>query len=168
MKRIALVPASVALLTLALVIGWQSAGQSQTKEFVVAAWGDPYEAGWRKSLVPAFEKKHGVKVVWVQGFSTQTLAKLRAQKDSPQIDIAMMDDGPHRQAVALGLVEKLDRGKLASAKELYDMAFEPNDMGISFGLAVYGLYYNTKAFADNKWAPPTSWMDLPGPSSRAR
>ena len=60
MKRILLVPLSVALLTLALVVGWQSAGQSQTKEFVVAAWGDPYEAGWRKSLVPAFEKAHGV------------------------------------------------------------------------------------------------------------
>jgi putative spermidine/putrescine transport system substrate-binding protein len=168
MKRIAMVSVSVVVLTMALVIGWQGAGQSQTKEFVVAAWGDPYEAGWRKSLVPAFEKAHGVKVVWVQGFSTQTLAKLRAQKDNPQIDIAMMDDGPHRQAVALGLVEKLDRSKLASAKELYDMAFEPNDMGISFGLAVYGLYYNTKAFADNKWAPPTSWTDLFRPELKGK
>jgi putative spermidine/putrescine transport system substrate-binding protein len=48
------------------------------------------------------------------------------------------------------------------------MAFEPNDMGISFGLAVYGLYYNTKAFADNKWAPPTGWMDLFRPELRGK
>jgi putative spermidine/putrescine transport system substrate-binding protein len=168
MKRIALGSLMVSLLASALVIGWQSPGQGQTKEFVIAAWGDPYEAGWRKSLVPAFEKKHGVKVVWVQGFSTQTLAKLRAQKDNPQIDIAMMDDGPHRQAVALGLVEKIDRSKLTSAKDLYELAFEPNDMGISFGLAVYGLYYNTKAFADNKWATPTSWMDLFRPELKGK
>jgi putative spermidine/putrescine transport system substrate-binding protein len=165
MKRsVALVMALVS----ALVVGWLSIGGAQTKEFVIAAWGDPYEAGWRKSLVPAFEKKHGVKVTWVQGFSTQTLAKLRAQKDSPQIDVAMMDDGPHRQAVALGLVDKIDRSKLASAKELYDMAFEPNDMGISFGLAVYGIYYDSKAFADNKWAPPTGWMDLYRPELKGK
>ena len=165
MKRsVALVMALVS----AVVVGWLSIGGAQTKEFVIAAWGDPYEAGWRKSLVPAFEKKHGVKVTWVQGFSTQTLAKLRAQKDSPQIDVAMMDDGPHRQAVVLGLVDKIDRSKLASAKELYDMAFEPNDMGISFGLAVYGLYYDSKAFADNKWAPPTGWMDLFRPELKGK
>ena len=27
--------------------------QAQTRELVVAAWGDPYEAGWRKSLIPS-------------------------------------------------------------------------------------------------------------------
>src|SRR5437870_2872952 len=154
MKRTsAIVVASLVLL------GWTSLALAQAKELVVAAWGSN-EAPMRKALIPNFEKKYGVKLIWVPGNSSQTLAKLRAQKDSPQIDVAMLDDGPHRQAVALGLVEKLDRSKLASAKELYDMAFEPNDMGISFGLAVYGLYYNTKAFADNKWAPPTSWTDL--------
>jgi putative spermidine/putrescine transport system substrate-binding protein len=168
MRRIAPLAVVMAVLAAALVVGLRTPAPGQSKEFVIAAWGDPYEAGWRKSLVPAFEKKYGVKVVWVQGFSTQTLAKLRAQKDSPQIDIAMMDDGPHRQAVALGLVEKIDRSKLASAKELYELAFEPNDMGISFGLAVYGLYYNTKAFADHKWAPPTSWMDLFRPELKGK
>jgi hypothetical protein len=80
----------------------------------------------------------------------------------------MTDDGPHRQAVALGLVVQIDRSKLSSAKDLYELAFEPNDMGISFGLAVYGLYYNTKAFADNKWPPPTSWMDLFRPELKGK
>ena len=64
------------------------------KDLVIAAWGDPIEAGWRRSLIPEFEKKHGVKVVWVQGFSSQTLAKIKAQQANPQIDLVMMDDGP--------------------------------------------------------------------------
>jgi putative spermidine/putrescine transport system substrate-binding protein len=98
----------------------------------------------------------------------KTLAKLRAPKDNPQIDVAMMDDSPHRQAVARGLVDQIDRSKLSSAKDLYELAFEPNDMGISFGLAVYGLYYNTKAFADTTWPPPTSWMDLFRPELRGK
>ena len=144
MKRSVLVSMLVAPVLLALLVGGTSRGEPQTKEFVVAAWGDPYEAGWRKSLVPAFEKKYWVKVVWGGRASRpKTLAKLRAQKDNPQIEVAMMEDGPHRQAVALGLVDQIDRSKLSSAKNLYELAFEPNDMGISFGLAVYGLYYKS-------------------------
>jgi putative spermidine/putrescine transport system substrate-binding protein len=164
MKRTALV-LTVGLLVL---IGWASLATTQTRELVVAAWGDPYEAGWRKALVPAFEKAHNAKIVWVQGFSSQTLAKLRAQKDSPQIDVAMMDDGPHRQAAALGLVEKIDRGRLTNVKDLYEVSFEPGDLGIGFASAGYGLYYDTKAFADNKWAPPTSWLDLFRPELKGK
>ena len=67
MKRTALV-LTVGLLVL---IGWASLATTQTRELVVAAWGDPYEAGWRKALVPAFEKQHGAKIVWVQGFSSR-------------------------------------------------------------------------------------------------
>jgi putative spermidine/putrescine transport system substrate-binding protein len=164
MKRASLVP----MVGLLIGLGWAGPAATQTKELVVAAWGDPYEAGWRKALVPAFEKKYGVKITWVQGFSTQTLAKLRAQKDNPQIDVAMMDDGPHRQAATLGLVERIDRSKLSNARDLYDVAFEPEDYGIGFAVAGYGLYYNTKAFADNKWAPPTSWLDLFRPEFKGK
>jgi len=71
MKRSVLVSMLVAPARLALLVGGTSRGEPQTKEFVVAAWGDPHEAGWRKSLVPAFEKKYWVKVVWGQGFPTQ-------------------------------------------------------------------------------------------------
>jgi len=164
MKRIGLL-----VLALALLCGTRAPlTQAQTREFVVAAWGDPYEAGWRKALVPRFEKENNVKVVWVQGFSSQTLAKLRAQKDNPQIDVAMLDDGPHRQAAALGLVEKIDRTKLSNAKDLYDVAFEPGDFGIGFAIAAYGLYYDAKAFQENGWAPPTSWLDLFRPEFKGR
>ena len=141
---------------------------AQPKEFVVASWGGLYEEGWRRSLIPAFEKKYGVKIIWVPGVSSATIAKMRVQKDRPEIDVAMMDDGPHRQAVALGLVERIDRSKLSNAPNLYDITFEPNDYGIGFGLTASGLFYNTKAFAENRWAPPTSWMDLYRPELKGK
>ena len=141
-----------------LVAAWPAG--AQTREFVIAAWGDPYEAGWRKSLVPEFEKKHNVKIVWVQGFSSQTLAKLRAQKDRPEIDVAMLDDGPHQVAVQLGLIDKIDRSKLVDVKDFYDNAFENGDFGLAFGYNGAGLYYNTKIFKEKGWPEPTSWMDL--------
>ena len=154
---------------LALIAGLMaSLAMAQTRELVVAAWGDPYEAGWRKSLIPEFEKQNNAKVIWVQGFSSQTLAKLRAQKDNPQIDVAMMDDGPFRLASAGGLMEKLDRSKISNVKDLYDIAFERGDFGIAFGLTASGLYYSPKVFAKNNWAPPTSWLDLFRPEFKGK
>jgi putative spermidine/putrescine transport system substrate-binding protein len=157
-----------AVIGLMLLLSGGSAALAQAKEFVVASWGGLYEEGWRKSLVPAFEKKYGVKVIWVPGVSSATIAKMRAQKDNPQIDVAMMDDGPHRQAVALGLVDRVDRAKLTHARDLYEIAFEPEDHGIGFGLTGSGLFYNTKAFAENRWAPPTSWLDLYRPELKGK
>ena len=141
-------------------LGSDTAVRAQSRELVVSAWGDPYEAGWRKSLIPSFERKYGVKVVWAPSISSQTVARIRAQKDNPQIDVAMLDDGPHRQLVALELVDRIDRSKLPNAEHLFDLAFEPSDRGIGFALNGTGLYYNTKAFAERGWAPPTSWLDL--------
>jgi putative spermidine/putrescine transport system substrate-binding protein len=150
-------------------LGWLGpAPSAQAKDFVVAAWGDPYEAGWRKSLVPKFEKKHGVTVVWDQGFSSQTLAKLRAQKANPQYDLAMMDDGPYYQGVALGLFEKLDMSKIPNAKNLVPSALEAGDTGVFFAYTGTGMYYNTKIFKEKGWDPPTSYLDLFEPTFAKR
>jgi putative spermidine/putrescine transport system substrate-binding protein len=156
------------LLAAAAVVAIAGHAAAQTKDFVVAAWGDPYEGAWRKALIPEFEKANNVHVVWVQGFSSQTLAKLRAQKATPEIDVAMMDDGPTRQAAALGLVETIDRSKLANTAEYYDLAYEPGGHAIAFGLTAVGIWYMPKTFAEHKWAPPTSWADLFRPEFKGK
>ena len=67
---------------------------AQAAELIVASWGDPMHAGWRKSLIPKFEKRTGAEVIWTEGFSSQTLGKLKAQEAKPEIDVALFDDGP--------------------------------------------------------------------------
>ncbi len=145
-----------------------SVSLAQTRELVVAAWGDPYEAGWRKSLIPTFEKMYNVTIVWVPGYAAQTAAKLQAQRANPEIDVALLDAGPHKPLVALGIIEKIDRSKLSNAKYLHAFAFEPGDMGIGFSVDGTGMYYNKKAFADNKWMPPSSWLDLYKPEYKGK
>lgn len=156
------------VIALALLLGRAGPALAETKQLVIAAWGGLYEEGWRRSLIPAFEKQYDAKVVWIPSVSTASVAKIQAQKDRPEIDLSMMDDGPHQQAAALGLVEKIDRSKLAHARDLYDVAFQPDDLGIGFGLTASGLYYNTKIFAENKWAPPTAMMDLFRPELKGK
>jgi putative spermidine/putrescine transport system substrate-binding protein len=143
--------------------------QTQPTELVVAAWGGKFKEGWDKSLIPDFERRYGVKIVWSVGQNSGgTLAKILAQKDNPQIDVALLDVGPHSQAVALGLVEKLDLARLPNSKDLYDLAFEPDNYGINFAISGTGLIYNTKVFGASNWQPLTSWLDLFRPELKGR
>src|SRR5829696_6105022 len=80
---------------------------AQQKTFYVAGYGGSFEQTMRTEVIPDFEKKHGVKVEYVAGNSTDTLAKLQAQKGNQQIDVAIVDDGPMYQAIQLGFCGKL-------------------------------------------------------------
>jgi len=133
---------------------------SQTKTFYVAGYGGSFEQTMRQEIIPAFEKKHNVKVEYVAGNSTDTLAKLQAQKGNQQIDVAIVDDGPMYQAIQLGFCRKID--KLPEA-DLYPAARFKDDKAVAIGLVATGLMYNTKYFVEKGWAPPTSWDDLKDP-----
>src|SRR4249919_2108364 len=92
----------VKALVAALVLAGTVPAHAQQKTFYVAGYGGSFEQTMRKEIIPAFEKKHGVKVEYVAGNSTDTLAKLQAQKANQQIDVAIVDDGPMYQAINLG------------------------------------------------------------------
>src|SRR5712671_325027 len=129
---------------------------AQPKTLTVAGYGGSWEQQLRKDVFPAFEAKHGVKIDYVAGNSTDTLAKLQAQKGNQVIDVAIVDDGPMYQAIQLGFCGKLD----GLPADLYDAARFKDDRAVGIGIVATGLMYNTKVFAEKGWAPPTSWNDL--------
>ena len=123
----------------------------------VAGYGGSFQQEMQSDIIPGFEAKHNVKIVYVPGISSETVAKLQAQKGHEQINVAIIDDGPMYQAIQYG-----DCDSLASAPvydDIYDFArFEGRAIGI--GLNATGIVYNTEVFKKNGWAPPTSWQDL--------
>jgi len=155
MKHLFLVTA-VSIATLALV---PSAVFAQQKTLYVAGYGGSFEKTIRDEVIPAFEQANGVKVEYVAGNSTDTLAKLQAQKGNQQIDVAIVDDGPMYQAIQLGFCGKLE----GLPADLYEAARFKDDRAVGIGLVATGLMYNTKVFAEKGWAPPTSWNDLKDP-----
>lgn len=145
--------------------GSKAGGQ---KTLVVAAYGGSFEKGMKETVIPEFEKKYNVKVVYVTGVSTDTLAKLQAQKDKPQIDVAIMDDGPQAQAKALGLLAPLDTGKVTNLGNVYDIARDADQVGVGIGLIATGLSYNTQVFKEKNWPVPESWNDLAKPEYKGK
>ena len=139
----------------AIALSSTSAFAQQT--LTVAGYGGSFEQTMRKEVIPDFEKAHKVKVEYVAGNSTDTLAKLQAQKANQVIDVAIVDDGPMYQAIQLGFC-----GKIAGlpADDLYTTARFKDDKAVAIGLVATGLMYNTKVFKEKGWAAPTSWNDL--------
>ena len=124
----------------------------------VGGSGGSTETAFREKIIPSFEAKTGIKVVYVPGNSTDILAKLQAQKDRPEISVAMIDDGPMNYAVEFGLCAKLEEG--AHSKNIYSNARMIGDRSTGIGFIATGLVYNTEVFKKNGWAAPTSWADL--------
>jgi putative spermidine/putrescine transport system substrate-binding protein len=136
--------------------------QAQAKTtLTLAAYGGSYEKVLEHDILPAFEKKHDIDITYVPGNSTDTLAKLQAERGHEQIDLAIMDDGPTYQAINYGLCQSL-AGDPALSK-VYGFARFPDDKGVGFGIVAGLLVYNKAVFKEKGWAPPKSWNALKDP-----
>ena len=146
------------ILTTVAALAFGDSALAQTKTLYVAAYGGSFEQTMRRDIIPPFEKKYGVKIEYVAGNSTETLAKLQAQKGNQQIDVAIVDDGPMYQAVALGFCRDLAKAPIYD--DIYDVAKFSSNKAVGLGMVGTGIMYAKKAFDDNKWPAPTSWEDL--------
>ena len=97
----------------------------------VGAYGGSTETLFREKIIPAFEAKHNAKVVYVPGNSTDTLAKLSAQRAKQDLSVALIDDGPMYQAIGQGLCAKVEDS--GSIKELYPNARMIGDKSVGIG-----------------------------------
>ena len=68
----------VGLLMTTTALGAGTAALAQQKTMYVAGYGGSYEQTMRKDVIPLFEKQANVKIEYVAGNSTDTLAKLQA------------------------------------------------------------------------------------------
>jgi putative spermidine/putrescine transport system substrate-binding protein len=163
MKKLSRTVASLATL---IALGISTAAWSETRTIYVGMNGGPMEKAYTSGVFPDFEKANNVKVVVVPGTSSDVLAKLLANRNSPQMHAAFLDDGVMARAVSMGVCEKLD--DTPELKQLYPFARMKGDVGAGVQLGMTGIGYNTKVFAEKGWAPPTSWMDFADPKYKGK
>jgi putative spermidine/putrescine transport system substrate-binding protein len=157
---------TIAALASLCAFGAAAPAWSQTKTIYIGMNGGPMEKAYTSQVLPDFEKANNVKVVVVPGTSSDILAKLLANKASPQIHVVFLDDGVMARAVSMGVCKKLDDSPVL--KELYPFARMKDDMGAGVQLGMTGIAYNKKLFAEKGWAPPTSWMDFADPKYKGK
>jgi len=135
------------------------------QRLVVAGYGGSFEDIMRKEVLPPFAKQHGIEFDYIAGNSTNTVARLQAQRSNQQIDVAMVDDGPMYQAIALGFCAPIDT---LPAADIYQAARYKEDKAVGIGIVATGIMYNRQVFADKGWQPPASWQDLKDPRYRGQ
>src|SRR5437899_12193612 len=142
MKHLSIVKAvSIATLVLA-----PSAVLAQQKTLYVAGYGGSFEKTIRDEVIPAFEQANSVKVEYVAGNSTDTLAKLQAQKGNQQIDVAIVDDGPMYQAIQLGFCGSLEKAPIYDS--LYDVMKFSSNKAVGSGMGGTGIMLSKMQFDD--------------------
>ena len=144
----------VVMCAAALALGASSAAWSQSKTLYIGMNGGPMEKAYTSQVFPEFEKANNVKVVVVPGTSSDVLAKLLANRNSPQMHVVFLDDGVMARAISMGVCQKLDDSPVL--KELMPSARVKDDMGAGVQLGMTGIGYNTKLFKEKGWAAPTS------------
>jgi putative spermidine/putrescine transport system substrate-binding protein len=137
-------------------------------KLVVAGYGGSYQQAFEQAVLPDFERTCGCQVTYIAGSSTDTVAKLKAQKDAPQIDVALIDDGPQAQAAAAGLLAGLDPAAVTRLAKVEKVARLPGDVGVGFAMTATGLAYNSKWYADNGLPAPKKLSDLADPKLKGK
>ena len=128
------------------------------QKIYLGGYGGYFERLLKEKILPPFEEANGAKIVYVPGNSTDTLAKLQAQKSKQELDVVFLDDGPMFQAINFGFCDTVKDAAIFN--DVYDIAKMGTEKAVGAGFVVTGLAYNKDMFKKNGWATPTSWNDL--------
>lgn len=135
--------------------GDNSKNAYQGAQLVVATWG--FSAANLKKVSKDFESEYGCTVVTDEtSGNSERLNKLKAQKNNPKIDVALLTDSYGDQGSKLGLFSKVDTSVVTNEKNLYSFAQTKDNYGPAYSVIRYGILYN----ADKVSTPPASYQDL--------
>jgi len=121
-----------------------------------------------KVAAPVFLEKYNCKLLITEGLSAENLAKATAEKDNPVASVIQMDEGPFKQAKALGLCLKVTEKEIPTLAKIPKKFLDPDQLGVPNTLSLFGLWYDYKAFKEKGWAAPSSWYDPWDPKFKGR
>jgi putative spermidine/putrescine transport system substrate-binding protein len=121
-----------------------------------------------RQAVDEYARNFPLKVVYVEGNSSNLLAKVRAQKSNPQIDLFFGNDQTFAQAKALGLLEKINPALVTNISKVPKHYRDPDGYGQYFEVNPVGYCYRTDIFKEHGLNKPTSWLEYRNPKLSGR
>ncbi len=133
-------------------------------ELIVAGNGATVEQLMKDEIFKLFNEKYpDVKLTYVSGVSTEIVAKVKAQKASPQIDVTIVEGGEQEAGRKEGLWEPLTEDDIPNmSKVAKELAVKENS-GIAVNFTPMGISYNAALVSEKGLPVPASWNDLTKP-----
>ncbi|TIR35144.1 MAG: ABC transporter substrate-binding protein [Mesorhizobium sp.] len=128
----------------------------------VQFWGGSDGLAIQKYIVDPLMKATGAKVVVEEGVTSASIAKIVAQKNDPQIDVALLDDVGVFSLNRQGLLDKIDFSKVPNAADVHPDFVLDGAFGVGFWTYITTILHNKKA------AAPASWEDLWSPDYQGK
>ncbi|MDQ2951723.1 MAG: ABC transporter substrate-binding protein [Chloroflexota bacterium] len=122
--------------------------------------GTPQEE-YIQGMTKAFEAQCGIKTTYVRLSSGEALAKLRADKASPQFSVWW--GGPADGYIAANNEGLLEAYKPAGFDKIPTQYKDPNGVWTGIYVGALGVALNTKVLKDKNLPEPASWADLAKP-----
>jgi putative spermidine/putrescine transport system substrate-binding protein len=148
---------------LSAVLAAPSLVRAQAKEMVVGAASS--QKTWSEEImIPAFEKKHNVKVVFEGTRSLVNLEKMQKNKGQQYLSVVQMDDPVMILAVREGLLDPITTAKVPNSASLKPGVTHMDGMWVNYLQPWVGIAYNTQKMP----VPPTSWAEVYDPKFKGR
>jgi len=156
----------VAMMLLLLIPGPRSlhAASFRGQTLRVQDWGGSDGDAIQKNIIDPFMRETGANVTVEYGSTSESIAKARAQKNDPQLDVIMLDDIGVLTLAHEGVLEKLNLARLPHASQIDPTYIIGGGYGIGFFNYINTILYN-KTLVN---PPPTSWNDLWDPKYKGK
>jgi putative spermidine/putrescine transport system substrate-binding protein len=147
--------------------GAGNGGQAQVQledTLVVAGNGATVEKLMKDEIFKKFNEKYpNVKLTYVSGVSTEIVAKVKAQKNAPQIDLTIIEGGEQEKGRQEGLWETLSETDIPNMKNVPEDLRVKENSGVTVNFTPMGISYNTEIVKEKGLPVPKSWNDLTKP-----
>jgi hypothetical protein len=114
---------------------------AEQQEVVFVGFGGSHEKNMRERVLPPFERRSGVKVLYVPGTTASNFARVQSQRARPDADVLWNNDLVHVAGKSMGLFDKLDPRQVPNLAQIYDVARDPDGIGVMQGFQAHGLEY---------------------------
>ncbi|WP_340701572.1 ABC transporter substrate-binding protein [Brevibacillus borstelensis] len=145
----------------------KSAGQAEAQledTLVIAGNGATVEKLMKDVIFKKFNEKYpNVKLTYVSGVSTEIVAKVKAQKNSPQIDMTVIEGGEQEKGRQEGLWEAISEADIPNMKNVPDDLKIAENSGVTVNFTPMGISYNSELVKEKNLPVPASWNDLAKP-----
>jgi putative spermidine/putrescine transport system substrate-binding protein len=128
---------------------------------VVSGWGGLWEQTMRSTVIEPFQELNpGVEIIYtLNGGFAEMLARLRAERGNPTIDVFSTGGGFELIAADEALLEEFDPALMPNLGDVFEGGVYANRV-VANSIAAVGLLYHL----DRVPRAPTSWYDLWDPN----
>lgn len=145
----------------------QDTSAAVEKSLVIAGNGATVEQLMKDEVFKKFNEKYpDVKLTYVAGVATEIVAKVKAQKAAPQIDVTVIEAGEQEAGRVEGLWEPITEKEIPSISKVSPELKVNENSGVAVNFTPMGISYNA-ALVKSKGLPvPQSWNDLARPEMK--